>query len=54
MSGPSDDQARAERNARRWKIAGRVLAVVAGLTGLVVLGTYIVFMVALNSWADNK
>ena len=40
--------------AQRVAIAGLVLAVVLGVTGLVVVAGAVLFMVAINSWADNK
>ena len=37
-----------------WRIIGVVLAVVAVITGLVIVGTFIFVLIALNSWGSNK
>ena len=37
-----------------WHIAGIVLAWVVGIAGLLAVGAAILFMVALNRWANNK
>ncbi|GAA4349692.1 hypothetical protein [Angustibacter luteus] len=49
---PDPPQGRRPRSG--WQIAGLVLAVVLGVTGLVVVAGAVLFMVAINSWADNK
>lgn len=44
-----------ERRPRSgWEIAGIVLAWVVGVAGLAAVGFAIFFMVAINSWANNK
>jgi hypothetical protein len=37
-----------------WQILGITLAVVVAVMGLVAVAGVILFMVAINSWADNK
>ncbi|GAB3592436.1 hypothetical protein GCM10027446_13140 [Angustibacter peucedani] len=43
-----------KRPLTAWHVAGIVTAVVVGVCGLALLGAAILFMVALNSWGDNK
>jgi hypothetical protein len=44
------------RRRRRsgWQVAGIVLAVVVGVLGLAAVSAAVLFMLAINSWADNK
>ncbi len=42
------------RRRTGWEVAGVVVAVAVGVLGLVAVAGAILFMVALNSWADNK
>ena len=45
------------RQAKRrsaWNVLGMVLAVVAALGGLVVVGLVIAFVLAINAWGSNK
>lgn len=49
---PDPPQGRRPRSG--WQIFGLVLAVVLGVAGLVAVAGVVLFMVAINSWADNK
>lgn len=48
----------APRRATRWRsfwwIAGTVLAAALAITGLVVVGMFVLLIVGLNSWGGNK
>jgi hypothetical protein len=37
-----------------WEVAAITVAVVAAVCGLVLVAAVVVFMVALNSWGNNK
>jgi uncharacterized membrane protein len=37
-----------------WRTVGKVVAIVCGVAGLVLLGVIIFFVVAMNQWASNK
>lgn len=44
-----------ERPRRNWwKIVGVTLAVLFGVAGLVIVGLFVAFAVAVDSWAANK
>jgi hypothetical protein len=52
---PQQPQPQPPRRRRSvWQVVGVTLAVVVGVMGLVAVAGAILFMVAINSWADNK
>ncbi|GAB3689554.1 hypothetical protein [Angustibacter aerolatus] len=44
----------APRGRSAWRVAGIVVAVVLGVCGLVAVAGVLLFMLAINSWADSK
>ena len=48
------DLARVERQRRIWRILGITVAVVVALSGLVMIGLFIFYAIAINAWASNK
>ena len=43
-----------ERRGFNWERAGKVLAVVIGVMGFFALGAIVLFLWAMNSWANSK
>jgi len=48
----TEDPGRGERTV--WHTVAKVLAIAVAVAGLVGLGALILFVVAMNSWANNK
>ena len=53
-TGPMLPPQQPRRRLSIWQMLGIAVAVVVGVMGLVAVAGAILFMVAINSWADNK
>ena len=48
----TDDSGKGERTV--WHTVAKVLGITLAVVGLVGLGAFILFVAAMNSWANNK